>query len=102
VDAGETYDYAALRELTEELGLHPAPSAIHPFFKHPPCRSTGWEFIWIYSLTTDAPITPDPAEVSEGRWLPTPELTAWMAAEPRAFTPSFLLVWKLWLEKHPA
>jgi isopentenyl-diphosphate delta-isomerase type 1 len=113
VDAGEDYNHAAFRELAEELGLElpPASSAtakhealnplIVPFVKYPPCRDTGWEFIWIYSLITDAPITPDPAEVSEGRWLSPAGLDAWMLAEPRAFTPSFLLVWKLWREKNP-
>jgi isopentenyldiphosphate isomerase len=172
VDAGETYDTAAIRELAEELGLegvalgenrtdgtkgtnatgvtkaiqaakeaeatkgkkattrklqpaivHPSsliphPSSVphspfhtshstlppsslllHPFLKHPPCRDTGWEFIWIYTLTTDAPPAPDPAEISEGRWLTPADLDAWMKSEPKAFTPSFTLVWKLWRKK---
>jgi isopentenyldiphosphate isomerase len=125
VDAGEDYSTAVLRELGEELGLHLPPSAllphpspettaisastanrkpqtvnqIFPFLKHPPCRDTGWEFIWIYTLTTAAPLKPDPAEVAEGRWVSVADLTDWMTSEPRAFTPSFRLVWKLWREK---
>jgi isopentenyldiphosphate isomerase len=66
--------------------------------QHPPCRDTGWEFIWIYTLTTDTPPVPDPGEISEGRWVAPAELDAWMAREPKAFTPSFMLVWKLWRE----
>jgi isopentenyldiphosphate isomerase len=69
---------------------------ILPFLKHTPCRETGWEFIWIYTLTTDAAPVPDPGEISEGRWVAPAELDAWMAREPKAFTPSFILVWKLW------
>ncbi|HTB63871.1 MAG TPA: NUDIX domain-containing protein, partial [Opitutales bacterium] len=33
--------------------LPPSAFILHPFLKHPPCRETGWEFIWIYTLTTD-------------------------------------------------
>jgi len=99
VDAGEDYDTAAVRELVEELGIIiPDVTALTKLLKHPPCRDTGWEFIWIYTLTTDAPPAPDPGEISEGRWIAPADLDAWMAREPKAFTPSFLLVWKLWRE----
>lgn len=74
------------------------PETIVPFVKHPPCRETGWEFIWIYTLTTNAAPAPDPGEISEGRWISPDELDAWMSREPKAFTPSFILVWKLWRE----
>jgi isopentenyl-diphosphate Delta-isomerase len=128
VDAGENYDQAVLRELGEELGLKKiklgmrnepgvgqlsgkletrnskletssSSTLLQPFLKHSPCRETGWEFIWIYTLTTDAEPRPDPGEISEGRWLAPAELDAWMAREPKAFTPSFCLVWKLWRER---
>ena len=79
--------------------LHPSSLILHPLVKHGPCRETGWEFIWIYTLTTDAPPAPDPGEISEGRWASPAELDDWMAREPKAFTPSFMLVWKLWREK---
>jgi isopentenyldiphosphate isomerase len=72
---------------------------LHPYAKHGPCRDTGWEFIWIYTLITDAPPAPDPGEISEGRWATPAELDTWMTREPKAFTPSFILVWKLWMEK---
>ncbi|HVU38173.1 MAG TPA: NUDIX domain-containing protein [Opitutales bacterium] len=78
----------------------PSSFILHPLIKHPPCRETGWEFIWIYTLTTEAAPTPDPVEIAEGRWCGADELDAWMAREPKAFTPSFLLVWKLWREKN--
>ncbi len=101
VDAGEDYDTAVVRELGEELGLKtPGVASLNKFLKHPPCRETGWEFIWIYTLTTAAAPTPDPGEIAEGRWCGADELDAWMAREPKAFTPSFLLVWKLWRERN--
>jgi isopentenyl-diphosphate Delta-isomerase len=74
----------------------PETDILLPFLKHPPCRETGWEFIWIYTLTTDTPPAPDPGEISEGRWISPADLDAWMTREPKAFTPSFILVWKLW------
>jgi isopentenyldiphosphate isomerase len=100
VDAGEDYDQAARRELGEELGLHLPPDVIPtPFIKHPPNRATGYEFIWIYSLVTNASLSPDAAEVAEGRWVAPHELDGMMANEPKSFTPSFILVWKLWSEQ---
>jgi isopentenyl-diphosphate delta-isomerase type 1 len=115
VDAGEDYDIAAQRELAEELGLNfpdiigytsrlasPATSdapTLQPFIKHPPCRETGWEFIWIYSLTTDVAPRPDPAEISDGLWLTPEDLTRRIAMEPNSFTPSMRLVWRLWREE---
>ncbi len=131
VDAGEDYDTAAIREMEEELGLKgakleagsrergarsqrqpkrggtelPAPRsplpALVPFTKHPPCRETGWEFIWIYTLTTNIEPTPDPAEISEGRWISPADFDSWIAREPKVFTPSFILVWRLWRKQHP-
>jgi len=101
VDAGEDYHQAARRELGEELGLHLPPEiAPEPFLKHPPNRATGQEFIWIYSLVSDTQLVPDPAEVAEGRWVTPVELDTMMAREPMTFTPSFILVWKLWREKN--
>jgi len=101
VDAGEDYDTAVVRELVEELGIKiHGVSELKKLLKHDPCRETGWEFIWIYTLTTDAPPAPDPGEISEGRWASLAELDDLMAREPKEFTPSFILVWKLWLEKN--
>ncbi len=81
--------------------LHSSPFTLHPFQRHPPCRETGWEFIWIYTLTTDVEPTPDPAEISEGRWITPTDFDAWIVREPKAFTPSFILVWKLWRKQNP-
>ena len=86
---------AQLETKNSKLETH----VLHPYAKHDPCRETGWEFIWIYTLTTDIAPTPDPGEISEGRWASPAELDAWMTREPKAFTPSFILVWKLWRDK---
>ncbi len=94
VDAGEDYDTAAVRELGEELGIRvPGIQSLERLLKHPAIRETGWEFINIYRLVWDGPITPDPAEVMEGRWLSPESLTQWMEEKPRDFAPSFRLVW---------
>jgi isopentenyldiphosphate isomerase len=97
-DKGAEKKQAATRHPPLATSGHPSALILHPFLQHPPCRDTGWEFIWIYTLTTDTPPVPDPGEISEGRWVAPAELDAWMAREPKAFTPSFMLVWKLWRE----
>jgi len=99
--AEQTTKNAALRTKTPSTkSLHSTPLILRPYRKHPPCRETGWEFIWIYTLTTEREPAPNPAEISEGRWIAPADFDAWIAREPKAFTPSFILVWKLWRGKN--
>ena len=94
VDAGETYDTTAVRELQEELGIHiDGIEKLRLLFKHPACRQTGNEFIQVYSLVWGGDITPDPAEVMEGHWLTPDALSRWMDETPDEFAPAFRLVW---------
>ena len=52
VSAGEDYDFAAQRELEEELGVK---LALEKVAKLPASPQTGQEFIWIYQGLSDGP-----------------------------------------------
>ncbi len=95
VDSGEDYDTAALRELEEELGIRlESIDCLTRLTQHHACRETGMEFIRIYALQWDGPMVLDEQEISEGRWLAPDSISEWIAADRRAFAPSFRLVWK--------
>jgi 2-C-methyl-D-erythritol 4-phosphate cytidylyltransferase len=97
LDAGESYDNAAVRELEEELGIPPfaATGAIRFLFKSGPCAATGWEFIQVYRLDWDAPLSPNPLEVSGGIWLTPSEVDAALSTRPSDYSESLHHVWKL-------
>ncbi|QYY36941.1 NUDIX domain-containing protein [Ruficoccus sp. ZRK36] len=96
VDAGETYDTAAVREISEELGICiDSADTLDDVFTHSPCRATGYEFIHVYRLVWDGEITFDPEEISEGRWFTPQDLEADMSAHHDDYAPSFHLVWEL-------
>jgi isopentenyl-diphosphate delta-isomerase type 1 len=98
VDAGETYDTAAVRELGEELGIRiDSADTLDETFVHAPCRATGYEFIHVYRLVWNGEIVFDPEEISEGRWFSVEELGADMQANHDDYAPSFHLVWELFL-----
>jgi len=94
VDAGETYEIAAVRELKEELGIEvDSIQTKDLLFKHGACRETGNEFIEVYGLTWVGDIFPDPKEISEGCWIRAPDLDSWLKNACRDFAPSFRLIW---------
>lgn len=94
LDAGEDYDTAARRELGEEIGVHLAPDApLERCLRVDACEQTGWEFVWVYRLRHDGPITVDPLEIQYGEWVAPADVTARVARRPDDFCPSFKLIW---------
>lgn len=93
VDLGESYDEAARRELSEELGVGDAPP-IQPIFKLPSSPETGWEFIQVYTVKHDGPFRLNAQEITEGQWIPTDELDDWIQQGGKGLTLSFQSLWQ--------
>ncbi|HUG10749.1 MAG TPA: NUDIX domain-containing protein [Opitutaceae bacterium] len=90
--AGEDYAAAAVRELAEEIGIatDPPPREILAIRAS---VETGNEFLRVYTCLHAGPVTPDPVEISEGRWFDPDEIDRWVAARPEEFSPGFRIVW---------
>ena len=96
LDAGEDYDAAAVRELAEEIGIRLTPGeSARRWFRLEACEQTGWEFVWVYRLHHDGPLTLDPSEIQYGEWVAPKEITARVSTRPDDFCPSFKLVWPM-------
>ncbi len=96
VDAGEAYDFAAARELGEEIGVRVEAGRLPVrWFRVEACAETGWEFVWIYRLHYAGEIVNDPREIQFGEWVAPKEVTARVAAEPQEYCPSFRLIWPM-------
>lgn len=94
VDAGEDYDFAARRELSEELGLK-GDRNLQKLFALPPSLMTGNEFVWVYACFSDQQPVPDPIEIMDGTWVSSSELERWIQSSPEDFAGSFLWLWPL-------
>jgi isopentenyldiphosphate isomerase len=98
LDSGEDYDTAAVRELAEEIGVRiEAPP--ERWFRLEACEPTGWEFVWVYRLRYDGPITIDPLEIQFGEWVQPAEVSARVKGRPELFCPSFKLLWPMVAER---
>ena len=101
LDSGETYEAAARRELSEELGLDPVEVARLPLEKIASLdarETTGWEFIRVYRVEHDGPFRWPAAEIEWGGFFPVAVVAAWIEAHLGDFAPGFLECWRLWRE----
>ncbi len=92
VDAGETYDAAAARELGEELGI---AAPLKWLVQLPAGTETANEHTVLYRCETDAAVTPDPGEIDRIEWRTVNEIAAMIDRSPDQFTPPFrsLFAW---------
>ena len=95
VDSGEDYDFSAVRELGEELGIAVAPGGIERVVKIEACRQTGHEFVWVYRGKHEGPFVLHPEEISDGRFWTVADLERGIAQQPREFSPAFRYIWSL-------
>ena len=91
VDAGEDYDEAAARELSEELGVS---ATLRRVVKLPASENTGQEFIWLYEGRHNGPFRLSRAEIDYGGFFPQDTVAAWLKARPGDFAPGFVECWE--------
>lgn len=91
VNAGDTYDITAPRELEEELGVRAPLECIGGL---PASEATGWEFVKIYRAMHNGPFHLPPAEIESGSFFTHEQLTRWIAARPQDFATGFLECWR--------
>ena len=93
LDSGESYESAAVRELSEEMGIS-AESAPEEIARITPSEATGWEHVRLYRVRHDGSLRFPSAEVETATWFPLAEVAAWVAANPADFATGFLECWK--------
>ena len=96
VDAGETYERAARREMREELGI--VGPSLEGLYRYRHENDYESEMVTTYRVVWDGPIETDPTEISEGRFW---TLAAIDLADRALFTPNFLdelARYRAWLE----
>jgi len=93
VDAGESYEEAAVREIGEELGVGEVD--LQRIGRLPCTAETGWEFIEVFRGKNEGPFTWPALEIETGIFLPVRKVRDWLAREPGAFSPVFRQVFAL-------
>lgn len=94
VDAGETYETAAHRELKEELQL---AGELIWVTKLPAGPETAYEHTVLYFLKTDDVPTPDPEEIQSVHYLHPDAIQSMVQNEPERFTPPFRQLFSWWI-----
>ena len=87
VDAGESYDDCARRELFEELGISAALDRIGAIAAS---NKTGQEFISIYRGIHDGPIRSNALEIETGGFFKLAMIDVWIEKRAEDFAPGFL------------
>jgi 16S rRNA (adenine1518-N6/adenine1519-N6)-dimethyltransferase len=89
LDAGESYDDAAKRELKEELGIS---VPLKKIMEIDACRETGNEFVRVYTAITDDEININRDEIEEGHFWKSEDIKDKIKNREDAFTPAFILL----------
>ena len=93
MDAGESYEEAAVRELREELGIEDA-KLIHVGML-PPSDATGWEHVSLYAALHDGKVHFPAAEIEGVVPFPPALIDRWLERSPQDFANSFASCWQL-------
>jgi len=91
VNAGQTYDETAPREVLEELGV---TVTVESHWSLPPSAQTGWEHVRLYRARHDGPFRLNRAELDGGGFFTPAQVDRWIAARPEDFAPGFVECWK--------
>ena len=93
LDAGESYEAAATRELDEEMGIQGVPP--EEIGRISPCKSTGWEHVRLFLVRWDGVPRFPSSEVEAALWMGSDELQSWIDSRPGDFAGGFLECWKV-------
>jgi 16S rRNA (adenine1518-N6/adenine1519-N6)-dimethyltransferase len=87
VDADESYQDCAMRELREEVGVE---AALERLGKLPASEITGHEFIEIFAGTHEGPFHWNEHEIETGGFFKLDMIDAWVATRPDDFASGFI------------
>lgn len=96
VDSGEGYLEAAVRELSEELGILVPAEDFQAFYTRLPSADNGYEHQQIYSVSTNQTLTPCADEIAEGKWLSLEAIDEWVASGDKTLTPDLKTHWPVY------
>jgi 16S rRNA (adenine1518-N6/adenine1519-N6)-dimethyltransferase len=94
LDAGESYESAAAREIVEEMNV--APGDVHEIGVLPASERTGQEFVKIFQSNHNGPFRCPPAEIDGGRFFTLKQIERWITKRPQDFAPGFMECWKVY------
>ncbi len=92
VNAGQTYDETAAREIEEELGVS---AEVESHWIIAPGVATGWEHVRLYRAQHDGPFHLNPAELDGGGFFTPEQIDRWTTARPEDFATGFLECWRV-------
>ncbi len=95
VDAGESYDHCAVREITEELGI-PVDTPPELLFKLPACQATGMEFVQVYCWPHNGPFNLASEEIERGEWSSLREINERVSGDDALLTETFKTLWRIY------
>lgn len=87
LDTGENYDSAAVRELSEELGVN---SEMELITMLKPTKKTGWEFIGLYEGSHNGPFDWPYSEIETGAFFRKETISNWIDERPQDFASGFI------------
>ena len=93
LDRGESYAHCARRELEEELGITD-PVELEQLCKLPASADTGFEHCTVFRCRYDGPLTLQPEEVQEGRWVGSAEMDRLVEQPDSPLTPAVRNIWR--------
>ena len=93
VDSGEAYSACARREIHEELGID-ANQEFEFLFKLKATPATGNEHCMVYEYCFDGPLTLDPDEIDDGKWLAPETMDRYVVDGDDRLTDAVTMIWQ--------
>jgi len=96
VDPGESYEQAAVRELSEELGITGEVEQVLQVRASP---ATDHEHVALFRVVAESEPRPNPDEIVWGDFMTWERLSCLMEQTPDDFVPAFILLWNEFVRK---